>query len=150
VNITIEVQITLARRLRNTRLQLRWFGWLLRLVGVGYLIWWATDIYLLNGLLFGAFYLLAPELIGVGRHVLGRRFGRIYTYSLTDDGVGIRTAITNLEFSWPAVKSIRERGRSWQVRLPAGGGFTLPKEAFTPSQLADWRAFLTARVATPA
>jgi hypothetical protein len=79
------------------------------------------------------------------RHLLARRFGPVYTYTLTDDGIAIRTAITNLEFTWAAVKSVRERSDSWSIRLPGAGGFRLRKDDFTPEQAEEWQAFLAGR-----
>jgi hypothetical protein len=136
--------------MRDARVQFRWFGWLLRLAGVAYLFWWVTDTSYVLWLFFAALFLFYPELMGVLRHVVSRRYGRVYTYTLTDAGVGIRTAITNLEFGWGAVKSIRQIRPGWVVRLPGGAGFVLPKDAMTPDQTAEWQAFLTARTLTTA
>ena len=145
MNITISVEMTLAQRVRNTRQRLRWVGWLVRLVGAWLLVWGTTPLYDVGLLFLGVLYLFGPELLGVLMQVRARRFGRTYTYTLTDDCITIRTAITNLECSWEAVKSIRQTASSWIVRVPAGGGFSLPKDLFTAEQVAEWQSFLAGR-----
>jgi hypothetical protein len=145
MNIKISVEMTLRRRVRNTREQLRWFGWLVRLAGVGLLIWATTPPYDLGLLVLGIVYLLGPEVLGVLRQALGKRFGRVYTYTLDDDGIAIRTALSNLEFTWAAVKSIRQTATAWNVRLPGAGGFTLPRDGFTAEQADEFQAFLAGR-----
>jgi hypothetical protein len=145
MNIAISVEMTLGQRLRNTRQQLHWFGWLLRLVGAGFLIWWTTAPYDLSTLILGAFYLLLPDLLGLFRHAMGRRFGSVYTYTLTEDGISIRTAISNLELAWTALKSVRQTSSGWHLRVSGGGAFTLPNGCFTEEQTAEWRTFLAGR-----
>ncbi|MEV0794449.1 YcxB family protein [Kribbella sp. NPDC050459] len=150
MNITIAVTVTAASRMRNVRLVNRWIGWVTGLVGFAYLIWWLSDPWNLAGLLFGIIFLVFPELLGLIRHALTRRYGRVFTYTLTDAGVRARSAVTSLEFDWNAVTSIREVRPGWVVRLPAGGGFVLPERAMTPDQITEWRAFLAARSSAPA
>jgi hypothetical protein len=79
------------------------------------------------------------------RQVQGRKYGRLYTYTLTDEGIQVTTEISNLEFGWHAVRGVRERGSGWTVRLPGGASTTLPKDRFTPDQDAEWRQFVTGR-----
>ncbi|MEV0802996.1 YcxB family protein [Kribbella sp. NPDC050281] len=146
MNIVLPVRLTLARRLQNTRVQLRWFIWVLRSVGVLYLAWcFLSPPYDVGLLALGVFYLLLPELMGVVRHLVARRFGPVYTYTLTDDGIAIRTAISNLQFDWSAVKSVRQTRDSWVIRLPGLGGFRLLTDDFTPGQAEEWQAFLAGR-----
>ena len=145
MNITIAVEMTLAQRLRSTRHRMRWFGWVLRLVGAGFLLVGTTPSYDVGLLVFGVVYLLGPELLGVLMQVRAKPFGRTYTYTLATDGITIRTALTNLALSWEAVRSVRQTSSSWIVRVPAGGGFTLPNNLFTPEQAADWQSFLAGR-----
>jgi len=146
MNIVVPVQLTLARRLQNTRVQLRWFAWLLRVLGVLYLTWCiSSPPYDVGLLVLGVVYILLPELMGVVRHVQARRYGPVYTYTLTDDGITIRTAISSLEFSWAAVRSVRQRADSWIIRLPGAGGFGLRADDFTAEQAEEWQAFLAGR-----
>lgn len=146
MNIVVPVELTLARRLRNTRVQLRWFAWLLRAAGLVFLAMAVANSPIdLGSLVLAVFYLFLPELMGVFRHLMGRRFGRTYTYTFTEEQIAIRTAITNLEFPWTAVKSVRQRGNAWTIRLPAAGGFAILKDELTPEQAAEWQAFLAGR-----
>lgn len=146
MNIVLTVRLTLARRLQNTRVQLRWFTWVMRAVGVLYLAWcFSSPPYDVGVLALGVVYLFLPEVMGVVRHLVARRFGPVYTYTFSEDGIAIRTAISNLEFTWSAVKYVRQTRDSWVVRLPGLGGFRLLKDDFTPEQIEEWQAFLAGR-----
>jgi len=145
MNIILAVEVTLRRRMRNSRAQMRWAGWLVRAAGVVFLLLGALASFDVALLVPGLLYLFGPELLGALRHARARRYGRVYTFTLTDENVTIRTAITNLEFTWDAVKSIRQTATTWDVRLPGGGFFVLPKEFFSPDQAAEWQAFLAGR-----
>ena len=144
MNIVMAVELTLGRRLQNARKQLRWFGWLLRLVGAGYAVWGvqARDLGLL---IVALFFLLTPEVIGTLRHLMAKKYGPVYTYILTDEVLRVTTAVSSLELIWDAVKSVRESATSWNFRVAGGAAMTLPKDGFTAEQDAEWRAFLAAR-----
>jgi hypothetical protein len=144
MNITIAVEMTLAQRMRNTRHRMRWFGWLLRLFGAGCLVFGTTPPYDIGLLVLGVVYLLGPELLGVLMQVRAKRYGRTYTYTLTEDRITVKTAISHLELSWEAVRSVRRNASSWIIRVP-GGGFSLPKDLFTAEQVAEWQSFLAGR-----
>ena len=144
MNITVSVEMTLAQRLRNTRQRMRWVGWSVRLFGAGFLFFGTTPPYNVGLLLLGVLYLLGPELLGVLMHVRAKRYGRTYTYTLTDDRITIETAISHLELSWEAVRSVRQNASSWIIRVP-GGGFSLPKDLFTAEQAVEWQSFLAGR-----
>lgn len=151
MNIVVPVELTLARRLRNTRAQIWWFGWLLRAAGLVFLALGVASSPIDAGfLILAVFYLVLPEFMGVARHLLGRRFGRTYTYTFTEEQIAIRTAITNLEFPWTAVKSVRQRGNVWTIRLPGAGGFAIMKDDLTPEQAEEWQAFLAGRASARA
>jgi hypothetical protein len=144
MNIAFAVELTLGRRMRNARQQMRRVGWLFRLVGVGYAVWaiQARDMVLL---ILALFLLLMPEVIAVLRHLRGKKYGRVYTYTLTDEVLRVTTAVSSLELVWDAVKTVRESSTSWNLRIAGGAGMTLPKDGFRPEQDLEWRAFLTAR-----
>jgi hypothetical protein len=143
MNITVPVQATLGRRLRNARLQLHWVGWALRAVGAGYLIWGLlVDDGAINVL--GLLFIGYPELIGVIRHLIARKYGPVYTYTLTEGGVRIVTAISDLQYSWNAVKSLREGSGNWNFRFAGAGASSIPKAGFSAEQDVEWRAFIAA------
>ncbi|TCM43626.1 YcxB family protein [Kribbella sp. VKM Ac-2568] len=145
MNITIVVELTLGRRMRNVREQLHHAGLLVRLLGLAYVVW-GLLAYDLTLMLIGVLFLLGPELIALIRHrVWGRTFGRVYTYTLSDDHLQVATAITTLQIAWSAVRSIREDKNDWSLRVVAGRGMTLPKDQFSPEQDAEWRAFIADR-----
>ncbi|MEV6415493.1 YcxB family protein [Kribbella sp. NPDC051718] len=149
MNIAVPVEVTLGRRLRNARLQMRWVGWALRAAGVGYLIWGLViDDGAINVL--GLIFIGYPELIGVIRHLAARKYGPVYTYTLTDEGLRIATAITDLRYSWSAVKSLREASGQWNFRFAGAGASTVPTAGFSPEQDAEWRAFIAAHGLVPA
>jgi hypothetical protein len=143
VNIAITVQMTLRQRLRNIRAQLRWVGWVFRLAGAVFLLFGVLSDTSWLGL--AVFYLVFPELIGVVRHLLARKYGPVYTYTLSDDGLRVTTAISDLRFVWTAVKTVRERSDAWVLRLAGAGAVALPKAGFTPEQADEWRAFAERR-----
>ncbi|MFI7062763.1 YcxB family protein [Kribbella sp. NPDC050124] len=146
MNIVVPVELTFERRLRNTRVQLRWFAWLLRAAGLVFLAMAVADSPIdLGSVILAMFYLFMPELLGIIRHLLGRRYGSTYTYTFTEEQIAIRTAITNLELPWSAVKSVRQRGHVWTIRLPGAGGFAILKDDLTPEQAEEWQAFLARR-----
>jgi hypothetical protein len=145
VNITIVVELTLGRRMRNAREQLRVSGPLIRLFGLAYFAWGVLE-YDLTMLVISVPFLLGPEFIALIRHrVWGRIFGRVNTYTLSAEHLQVATAITNLQIDWSAVRSIREDKNDWRLRVVAGGGMTLPKDHFSPEQDAEWRAFIADR-----
>ena len=144
MNIALVVEMTLGRRMRNAREQMHRVGWLFRVVGIGYLAW-AVSAYDAGLFVISLLFLSMPEVIGVMRHLQGRKYGPVYTYTLTDEGIRVTSAISTLEFTWEAVKGVRERGGGWTVRMPGGASTTLPKDSFTPEQDAEWRAFLAGR-----
>ncbi|ONI76564.1 hypothetical protein BWI15_04455 [Kribbella sp. ALI-6-A] len=145
MNIVLTVELTLARRAQNVRQQAHWIGWMFRTFGVVYLAWGllARSV---GMTVVSVLFLLMPEVRAVlVQYVIGRKYGRTYTYTLSDDGVRVVTAISSLEYSWSALKSLKETGSGWNFRFPGGGGFTLPKAVFTAEQDAQWREFLTNR-----
>lgn len=143
MNIAVPVEMTLSRRLRNARLQMRWVGWAFRVAGAGYLFWGLLgDDGALNVL--GLLFLVYPEVLGVVRHLLARKYGKVYTYTLTDDGFRVVTAISDLRFSWSAVKSLREASGDWNFRFAGAGALSIPKAGFSAEQDAEWRAFIAA------
>ncbi|WP_432948150.1 YcxB family protein [Kribbella sp. CA-253562] len=145
MNIPLTVELTLGRRARNVRQQAHWIGWLFRTLGVGYFAWGllARSV---GMTVVAVLFLLMPEVRAVlVQYVIGRKYGRTYTYTLSGDGVRIVTAISNLEFTWAGLKSLRETRSGWRFRFPGGGGFVIPKEVFTPAQAAEWRQFLADR-----
>ncbi|MGW6282377.1 YcxB family protein [Kribbella sp. NPDC055071] len=150
MDITISVEGTLRRRLRLARAQLRWVGWAFRGFGVLCLLLAALVGPDATVVTVGILCLIYPEIVGVMRQVLAKKYGRVYTYTLTDSGVTVRTAISKLEFGWDALTSVRETATDWQLRLPGAGFLMLPKQSFTPEQAAQWRAFLVARGAVAA
>jgi hypothetical protein len=149
MNITMPVEMTLSLRMRMMRLALRWLGWGFRLSGLfllaGGLLAFRNDFGNYVGIAIAAIALVFPEAIAVLVHLRSKRFGTLYTYTLTDDVVRVRTAVTNLEISWTMMKAVRERPADWSFRFSGGGSMSIPKDAFTPEQDAEWRAFATAR-----
>lgn len=144
MNITVPVELTLGRRMRNARLQTHWVGWAIRVAGVGYLIWGLLgEDAVLN--VMGLVFVLFPEVIGVLRHLIARKYGPVYTYTLTDDGFRVVTAISDLQFSWSAVKSLREASGDWNFRFAGAGASSIPTAGFTPEQDAEWRKFVASR-----
>lgn len=142
MNIVVTVHATLGKRLRNARQWMSWVGWLIRLIGVGYIVWG-----LFGGLLevAGLIFVLFPEINGVSRHLFLRKYGLTFTYTLRDEAIGIRNAISTSEISWAGVKSVRETRAEWVIRIPGGGLFSLPKTAISLEDDATFRAFLGER-----
>jgi hypothetical protein len=149
MNITMPVEMTLSSRMRTTRLALRWLGWGFRLSGLIYLAGviltfrGSAGDYL--GIALAVLAVVFPEAFAVLVHLRSKRFGTLYTYTLTDDVVRVRTAVTNVEISWTMMKDVRERRADWSFRFSGGGSMSIPKDAFTPEQDAEWRAFAAAR-----
>lgn len=149
MNITMRIELTLGRRVRNMRVRMGWGAWLARALGVGYLAWGilsvgfgAPDVALiLIGLIFVAF----PEVMGVILQLTARKFGPVYTYTLTDETLGVTTRVTNVEVKWESLKSLRESRTAWRLRFGGGIGMELPKDHFSPEQDAEWRAFASSR-----
>ncbi|GAA1599139.1 hypothetical protein GCM10009789_61510 [Kribbella sancticallisti] len=144
MNIAVPVEMTLTQRMRNARHVMHWFGLLFRLAGVGYLLWGlaAWDAALL---VLGLVFVLFPEFLGFVRHRQGKTYGSVYTYTLTDEGIGVTTAISTLRFTWAGVTKVREASDAWIFRIPGAASTTIPKECFTPEQDVEWRAFLADR-----
>jgi hypothetical protein len=144
MNIVVVVNTTLGKRLRNVRQWLSWVGWLIRLVGFGWLLWGVfAGQPIAVGL--GGLFVVYPELLGLVRHLFAQKYGSWFTYTLRDDGIGVKTAITNLELSWRAVRSVRETRAEWILRVAGGGLLTLPKAAISPEDATTLRTFLANR-----
>ncbi|MEV0289252.1 MULTISPECIES: YcxB family protein [unclassified Kribbella] len=129
MNISAVVEVNVWDRVRNSRRQSPGFTWFFRLLGVGYLVWViAFDLpvpYLLVAVVAG----LTPELRGAVTHLRSRKYGRTYTYLVTDEGINIRTRLTNLDVAWEAITHCRETERHWVLRFPGGGLLHVPKHA---------------------
>jgi hypothetical protein len=132
MNISAVVEVNVWDRMRNSRQQSPPLTWLFRLAGVGYLVWViGFDLpipYILVAVLAG----LAPELRGAFMHLSSRKYGRTYSYVLSDEGINIRTRLTNLDVAWDGITHCRETARHWVMRFPGGGLLHVPKHALTP------------------
>jgi hypothetical protein len=134
MNISAVVEVNVWDRMRNSRRQSPPLTWFFRLFGVGYLVWViAFDLpvpYSLVAVLAG----LAPELRGAVMHLRSRKYGRTYSYVLSDEGINIRTRLTNLDVAWDGITHCRETPQHWIMRFPGGGLLHVPKHALTPME----------------
>jgi hypothetical protein len=143
MNIVVTVNATLGKRLRNARQWMSWVGWLIRLVGIGLILW---GVLAGDGVQVGlGIFVVYPELIGLARHLVARRYGSTFTYTLRDEGIGVKSAISTAEISWAAIRSVRETGAEWVIRVPAGGVISFPKAKISVEDDATFRAFLANR-----
>ncbi|NEA31272.1 YcxB family protein [Streptomyces sp. SID13031] len=144
MDITITVDITLGKRLQYVRERTFWIGWIARLIGLGLL---ALGIFVLNFdgffLVLGVVYFFGPELLAVIGHFATRRFGKTYTYTLTESGIEATTAVSTTHLAWAAFKSIRQSHNSWRFGVSGISAIVLPKSDFTPEQAAEWQTFVT-------
>jgi hypothetical protein len=149
MNVGIPVEGTLGLRLRGARLRMAWSGWLIRVVGLGYLLWAilrpGMDSFDALLIALGVLFLGFPEYVGLIGHLKAKKFGPVLTYTLTDEVLRETSRVTTAELRWSLLKSIRENRTLWQLRFTGGVGVTLPKDAFTPEQDAEWRAFTATR-----
>jgi hypothetical protein len=144
MNITYPVELTLARRMHGMRNQLGWIGWLFRLAGVGFAVGGIIDHFPPAAIL-ALVFLLYPEAVAVVVHLRAKKFGRVFTYTLTDEVIRVTNAVSSVEVSWDLAKPARESASDWYFPFTGGGGAWVPKGAFTPEQDAEWRAFLVGR-----
>jgi hypothetical protein len=143
MNIAVPVEMTLGRRMRNARLQTHRVGWAFRVAGVAYVIWGLLgDEAAVN--VMGLVFVVFPELIGLLRHLIARKYGPVYTYTLTEDGFRVVTAISDLQFTWSAVKSLRAASGDWTFRFAGAGASSIPKAGLSAEQDAEWRGFIAA------
>jgi hypothetical protein len=75
---------------------------------------------------------LTPELRGAVMHLRSRKYGRTYTYVLSDQGINVRTRLTNLDIAWDGMSRCQETAKHWIMRFPGGGLVQLPKDALRP------------------
>ncbi|MEV0802043.1 YcxB family protein [Kribbella sp. NPDC050281] len=132
MNISAVVEVNVWDRMRNSRRQSPPFTWFFRLLGVSYLVWVIAFDLSISYILVAVVAGLTPELRGAVMHLRSRKYGRTYRYVLSDEGVNIRTRLTNLDVAWDGITSCRETKRHWIMRFPGGGLLHVPKHALTP------------------
>jgi hypothetical protein len=133
MNISVTVEVDVWDRMRNSRRQSPPVTWFLRLFGVGYLVWGTLAGPSITLILLGLLAGLAPESRGIVMHLSSRKYGRTYTYVLSDQGVNVRTRLTNLDVAWDGITRCRETAEHWILRFPGGGLLHVPKHALTPT-----------------
>ena len=69
---------------------------------------------------------------GIFTHLSSRKYGRTYSYVLSDEGINIRTRVTDLNVAWDGITHCRESKRHWIMRFPGGGLLHVPKHALNP------------------
>jgi hypothetical protein len=69
--------------------------------------------------------------------------GHHYSYTLTDDTIGIHTQVSDVSIRWDAVIRIRTRAQGWQIRTRVGG-VMIPRAAFTDADQAEIDRFIGA------
>lgn len=152
MDITVEVETGLAHRSRVRRRHLGLIGWTLRAIGLvtllrGLAIPWFTEEPTVNvpEVFLGLYLLVSPEFLGLVYHLKAKRFGPRWTYTIRDDGVSVKSAVSSATADWAVVKKVEETSDHWYVRLHGGDMIGIPRKLLTSAQEEELRAFLASR-----
>ena len=65
-------------------------------------------------------------------HLGSRKYGRTYSYVLSNQGINVSTRLTNLDVACDGITRCRETAKHWILRFPGGGFLHVPKHALAP------------------
>ncbi len=137
---------------RTSRRIMPWMGGLMLLLSFLILVLARDSMGALPIGLMGAYFLycgFALQRIFRKLYRNDKRFGQEVTADITEDGVHVVTALADTYMKWDAIVRFSESERIFMFFYAEWTFSVVPKRAFPPSEIADFRDLLRRKIPSP-